>query len=177
MTWFFQFAALLLGLDLTIIAGDLEMNEYRVKALFLYNFTQFIQWPVESFKDTSQPLTICIVSPSPFEAGELERAIAGKWNDSHPLTSRLIRDADEGAGCHIVFVSAGSIKRSKSVTANAGQMGILTIGEAPGFARSGGMINLLIKNGRVQLEINVAAAERGKLHLSAKLLKLAEIVK
>lgn len=176
MKRYFQFA-LLASLKLTAIPVGGEMEEYRVKALFLYNFTQFIEWPSESFKDASDPLTICVLGPSPFESGELQRAIAGKRIDSHPLASRVIRDATESGGCQIVFVSAASIKRGRAMVIDSKPMGVLTVGEVPGFASSGGVINFLVKDGRVRLEINVASAERGKLRVSAKLLKLAEIVK
>ena len=154
-----------------------EMEEYRVKALFLYNFTQFIEWPVEAFKDASEPLAICVVAPTPFETGELELAIKGKRIDSHPLASRLIRDASQSAGCHIVFLSSGSVRKGKSVMVDPRQTGLLTVGEVPGFASAGGVINFLVRDGHVRLEINPASAERCKLRVSAKLLKLAEIVK
>jgi hypothetical protein len=51
------------------------------------------------------------------------------------------------------------------------------VGENPGFAEGGGVVNFLIREGRVRLEINIGAAERERLRISAKLLKLAEIVK
>lgn len=169
--------ALLLSLALTAEPVGGEMEEYRVKALFLYNFTQFIEWPVDSFRDATESLTICVVGPTPFETGELERAIVGKRIDSHPLATRVIREAKEAGGCHIVFVSAASVKKGKGVVTDPNQIGVLTVGEVPGFASSGGVINFLVRDGRVRLEINVTSAERGKLHVSAKLLKLAEIVK
>ena len=153
------------------------MEEYRVKALFLYNFTQFVEWPVESFRDPSDAFSICVVAPSPFEAGELDRAIKGKRIDSHPLAVRLIRDANQTSGCHIVFISAASIKKGKGAMSDPKLTGLLTVGEAPGFALAGGVINFLVKDGRVRLEINLGSAERAKLRVSAKLLKLAEIVK
>ncbi len=169
--------ACLLSLALTARPAGAEMEEYRVKALFLYNFTQFIEWPIDSFRDATESLTICVVGPTPFETGELERAIAGKRIDSHPLATRVIREVKEAAGCHMVFVSAASVKKGKGVVTDSKQTGVLTVGEVPGFATSGGVINFLVKDGRVRLEINVTSAEREKLHVSAKLLKLAEIVK
>ena len=50
--------ALVAGLSLADVGGGppaTEMDEYRVKALFLYNFTQFIEWPQEAFKDVNVP--------------------------------------------------------------------------------------------------------------------------
>ena len=55
--------------------------------------------------------------------------------------------------------------------------GVLTIGEAEGFAAQGGIINFKMEEGRVRFEINVEAATRENLRISSKLLTLAEIVK
>ena len=56
-------------------------------------------------------------------------------------------------------------------------MGILTVGETQGFAADGGVINFKLDDGRVRFEINVDAAEHEQLHISSKLLSLAQIVK
>ena len=53
----------------------------------------------------------------------------------------------------------------------------MTVGETPGFAADGGAINLKLEDGRVRFEINVAEAERQQLHISSKLLSLAQVVK
>ena len=173
----FLTVALLATLPLAAAPSGVEMEEYRVKALFLYNFTQFVEWPVEAFKDASEPLTICVVAPSPFEASELERVLKGKRIDTHPLATRLIRDGGQWAGCHIVFLSAMSAKKGRTVVIDSKQTGVLTVGEVPGFASGGGVINFLVKDGRVRLEVNLTSAEREKLRVSAKLLKLADVIK
>jgi hypothetical protein len=153
------------------------MEEYRVKALFLYNFTQFVEWPLEAFKNANDPLTICILTPSPFEQGELEQIFAGKRIDNHPLAWRVIPDPSQVAGCQIVFISSAALKRARALVAEHRHPGLLTVGENPGFAAGGGVVNFQVRDGRVRLEINVGAAEHLKLRISAKLLKLAEIVK
>jgi hypothetical protein len=176
MKSFLQFV-LLTGVSLVAAPFGSEMEEYRVKALFLYNFTQFIEWPLESFKDSTDPLTICVLGPNPFDK-ELEHALAGKKVDSHPLISKIIGEASQASGCHVVFITSGATKRSRLLITERKQQGMLTVGEAPGFALGGGVVvNFLVKDGRVRLEINIGAAERERLRISAKLLKLAEIVK
>ena len=175
MKSFFQFV-LFASVSLVAAPFGSEMEEYRVKALFLYNFTQFIEWPVEAFKDSSDALTICVLGPNPFDK-ELERALAGKKVDGHPLTSRTIGEASQASGCQVVFVTGAATKRARILMMERKQQGMLTVGEAPGFASGGGVVNFLVKDGHVRLEINIGAAERERLRISAKLLKLAEIVK
>lgn len=54
---------------------------------------------------------------------------------------------------------------------------MLTVGDSGGFARSGGVINFLLQDSRVHFEINVDAASRSGVKLSAKLLSLDSIVR
>ena len=49
--------------------------------------------------------------------------------------------------------------------------------EAEGFAAAGGSVNILIENDRPRLEINTEAADKAKLTIQARLLKLATLVK
>ncbi|MCJ7777900.1 MAG: YfiR family protein, partial [Sedimentisphaerales bacterium] len=42
-------------------------REYQVKAAFLYNFIQFVDWPEEKSADSNKPITIGIIGKDPFE--------------------------------------------------------------------------------------------------------------
>ena len=53
---------------------------------------------------------------------------------------------------------------------------MLTVGDTDNFAAQGGIINFKIEGGNVRLQINTEAARKDQLHISAKLLSLAEIV-
>src|ERR1700739_3756068 len=41
------------------------VNEYQMKAAYLYNLAKFVEWPAESFKTAGDPITICVLGPSP----------------------------------------------------------------------------------------------------------------
>jgi hypothetical protein len=48
------------------------------------------------------------------------------------------------------------------------------VGESDGFLAAGGVVNFKLEGERVRIEINAAAADRVGLHISAKLLNLAQ---
>ena len=56
------------------------------------------------------------------------------------------------------------------------RIGIVAIGETPGFAEECGIINFYLKNGKFRFEINIEASHRENLQISSKLLRLARIV-
>jgi YfiR/HmsC-like len=86
---------------------------------------------------------------------------------------RQIAEAGQATNCQILFLEA----RQKKLSPDVAWIGVLTVGESAGFAAGGGVIGFKLVEGRVRLEINVAAAELRKLHISSKLLSLAHIVK
>ena len=51
---------------------------------------------------------------------------------------------------------------------------VLTVGDVEEFNSLGGMVRLLIENGKMRFAINLQAAEQARLKLSAKLLSLAK---
>jgi hypothetical protein len=59
----------------------------------------------------------------------------------------------------------------------AGSLPVLTIGEHDGFAAAGGVIGFVVRDDRVQFEINPDAASRADLKVSSRLLQLATIVR
>jgi hypothetical protein len=165
---------LLCALSVLAASGG-EMGEYKVKALFLYNIAQFIQWPDDTFKDANSPITFCILEPNPFE-NELEHTMDKKMIGGRTPVVRQIADLKQAFGCQILFVSSGHSKHPRTLLEDLRMTGLLIVGEVAGFARDGGVINFKLKGGSVHLEINMAAAEREHLHISSKLLSLAEIV-
>ena len=54
--------------------------------------------------------------------------------------------------------------------------GVLTVGEAPGFLRAGGIIGFVVENRRVRFDVNQGAAARARLRISSKLLSVARSV-
>src|SRR5688572_2161276 len=43
-----------------------QSSEYHVKAAFLLNFAQFIEWPAEAFADAQSPIVVGVLGDDPF---------------------------------------------------------------------------------------------------------------
>jgi len=93
-----------------------------------------------------------------------------------PLIIKRLNSDGDLSGCHVLFVSrlekdrAGLLNRVKGLS-------ILTVSDAAEFAEQGGMVTLVLASKRVSPEINQTVAEEAGLRISAKLLKLARLVK
>ena len=148
-------------------------RDYLIKAAILYNFAKFVRWPDAAFQSADAPLRLCVLGGDPF--GEALATIEGKRVDTHPLQIVPISEAKSASNCHLLFVGT-SRHDYVEVLRSVADRPILTVGEAPGFARAGGVINLEVVDKRNQFDVNVGASRRAGLKLSAKLLRLARAV-
>jgi hypothetical protein len=170
-----------LAITLGALLGDGDargqsIDEYQFKAAFLYNVAQFVEWPAEAFKTPSDPIVNCILGDSPL-TGALRRAGNGNVIGGRRFVTRNISDVKHLSGCHILFVSSSEEQRWRAMaeTVQHGS-GLLTVGENDGFASDGGILNFKLERGKIRIQINAAAAERQRLRISSRLLRLSQIV-
>jgi hypothetical protein len=148
--------------------------EYRLKAAFVYQFPQFVQWPSAAWRN-AHAVQLCILEPNPF-GSELEQLVRDQSLNGLPLLVKEIFGSDELAGCHVVFVGARSGDASSVLKATAGRP-VLTVGEADHFLDSGGIIAMKTLDGKVRFEIHADNARKAGLRISSQLLSLALAVR
>lgn len=153
-----------------------QVDEYHVKAAFLFNFAKFVEWPAQTFKTPADPIIICVLGQNPFGTA-LEETISGKVVGGRTLSVRQVSDTQPPCNCQILFVNSSERKQFRTAVKLLNGAGVLSVGEAEGFTADGGVINFKVERGSVRLEINVAAAEYAQIHISAKLLSLAQVVR
>ncbi len=151
-------------------------EEYQVKGAFLLNFAKFVSWPDQAFKSPDDPIAICILGQNPFGPG-LEQAARDLVIGDRHVVIRQSSDVQAARPCQIVFVAASERKLARALLQAAQGESVLTVGEFDGFTAAGGIIAFKLDGEKVRLDINTAAADRAKLHISAKLLSLAQSAK
>lgn len=149
------------SLALAIAGGEIR-QEYQVKAAFLFNFLRFVEWPGGASK---APWVIGVLGNDPF-GDALDKAVRGKTVNGRKVEVRRYDEPEEVKDCEILFI--GDYQRTGIPT----EPGVLTVGESPGFLKSGGAISFYLEDHRVRFEISPAAARAAGLHVSAQLLKL-----
>lgn len=151
-------------------------SEYEIKAAFLYNFAKFVEWPSDPSSNARDPIVVCIAGNDPF--GEiLDQTILYKTANGHPFMIQRFRRAEDAKYCQILFTSSSDQTYIRSVLAILKGSSVLTVGETEGFLRLGGIINFALEENQVRFEINVDAAERARLKISSKLLRVAKVVR
>jgi hypothetical protein len=150
-------------------------SEFEVKAVYLFQFGKFVQWPKEP-RSSAEVFTLCILGKDPF-GDILDDVLAGETLDGKPPAIRRIREVRAAEDCRMLFVSASEAERLDDILENLEGKGILTVSDMDDFSKRGGMIQLVLDQGRVRFEVNLAAATKARLELSSELLKVARAVK
>jgi hypothetical protein len=167
-------AALGLVVAQTLSASDAP-TENQVQAVFLYNFSRFVEWPSQAFSAPSDPFVIGIVGSDPFGA-RLDEAVHNEQINGHMLTVRRFRSVSDLGNCQILFIDRSEISRLGQILAALDHHNTLTVSQADGAAQRGVMIQFATENSRIRLRINVDSARAAGLIISSKLLRPAEII-
>ena len=148
-------------------------REYVVKAAFLYNFAQFVEWPSDAFSSPEAPIIIGVVGEDPF-GGVLEQAVRDKKIGGRPLIIQRFRDVGSLRFCHILYVAPSEADNANQIIAKVGSL-TLAVGDFESFTAKGGTFRFLLEDNRVRFEVNVASTRNLRIKISSKLLKLARV--
>ena len=151
-----------------------EAPEYQLKAAFLYNLLQFIEWPEQAFKDAASPLVICVYDDK--AAGSAFDSYRNEKIRGRQLVFKRYDDIQTSLECHILFINTQDKKALGDIAAKAAGRSILTVGEADECTRLGCIINFFTADNKLRFEINPEAAKKAGLKLSSEILKVARIV-
>jgi hypothetical protein len=150
-------------------------DEYLIKAAFLYGFGQNITWPASAFHGNKAPFVIGILGPNPF-GGALQEIAQKKTIQGRKIVVKQFAALKNYEGpCHLLFISdAVRPEEQRAALEQLSRAGLLTVGEIPGFAEDGGVVNLFLEGDSVRFELNVEAANRAGLRMDAQLQKLGK---
>lgn len=150
-------------------------SEYQLKAVFLFNFVQFVEWPASAHATKDSPIILGIVGQDPFGAA-LDDIIKGEKVNGRPLEVRRLKADDDLSACHVVFLSRSGKEDAAGLVQKLQGRPVLTVGEIEGFAGLGGVMNFVMVDRKVRFEVNPQAAAQQGMKISSKLLQLGRIV-
>ncbi|MDQ6996940.1 MAG: YfiR family protein [Mariprofundus sp.] len=158
--------------SMPIFSGEpVKAGVNDLKAVYIINFIRFTDWPGSEIEPSIQ-----LKLPAAGELQAVLQAIAAK-----PVAKQmnLHLSACSNATCvrkaSALFIGKSS-DNYKDWLAQCNGLPILTMSDIPGFARSGGMIEIKYDNNKLTFIVNVHAVRRAGLYISAQLLQLGEIV-
>ena len=153
-----------------------DSAEYLIKAGFIYNFAKLVEWPA-ALAQKDQPIVIGVLENEQF-AAILARVVNGKNLDGRPFVVKRLKSREFlDCACHMLFVARTANAHLLEIIEFQRTAAVLTISDAPDFAKRGGMIAFVLEDSKVRFQVNVEAAKQSGLTISSRLLSLATIVR
>ena len=156
-------------------AQGAKPTDYDVKAVYLYNFGRFVEWPA-SVTAKSDSFTVCVLGQDPF-GPVLDATLAGETIAGKRVAAKRISTPQESGNCQILFLSSAEEARLNKIIEALNKQAVLTVSDMPQFSQHGGMIQFVLEGKRVRFEVNLAAVQHAGLTLSSELLKVATTVR
>lgn len=150
-------------------------NPRKVEAAFLRNFARYVTWPADAFSGDRSPWTVCILGHDPF-GDLLEKTFKDRREQGRSFEIMRADALDALPACHIVFIAYQDSAQRRAALEELKSEPVLTVGDAPGFLREGGIIRLQVSD-RVEMSINLDQARFASLTIQTKMLEVShEIV-
>ncbi len=153
-----------------------QSNVYVLKAVYLEKFSRFVTWPEECLmNDPDKPFVISVIGRTPL-TNNLEQIYSIQKINNKKVTIKQISNLYEIENSHILVIAESERKNLQNILSLTKNLPVLTISEAPGFAKKGVLINFYEENNKLRFEINETAVLQSPLQISFYLLNSAKIV-
>jgi len=157
------------------LSGSAQSREYQVKAAFLYNFAQFVEWPSNAFTNATQPFRIGVLGDNPF-GDALANIVRGETIGKREVVLQQSNAPEDLLGCQMVYIAISDTNQASRILAHFNSRPVLTVAELDGAGRHGAIIRFYRDGPRVRFEIDPKAAEKAGLKVRSEMLRLGRIV-
>ncbi len=168
---FLLFGCMLLQSSI-INAQDPNTTNAKIKAIFIYNFTKYIEWPSEYKKGN---FIITVVGNQTL-ADELIKMAQKSKVGNQAFTIQHVNNINEIGKCHMLFLGSGKTALLSSAIERVKKQSTLVITESEGCAKKGAAINFVYHENKQKFELNKSNAGIHNLLVSSNLASLAIVV-
>ena len=158
----------LIILGLVALSITAKAQDEKFKALFMYNFTKYIEWPQNK---QSGDFVIGVIG-NPAIVGELNAIAQRKTVGSQAIKIKEISASDEVTKMHIVYVAESKSADAADIAGKVKGKGVVLITDKPGLAQSTSGINYIKKDGKQSFEVNQNHLNEFGVKVSSQLILL-----
>jgi hypothetical protein len=149
------------------------LKEHEVRALYLFNFTKYLEWPSSSTNASDKPFIFGFLDECPVQS-DLRRVVETRTVGNRPVKIQVFTNVADLAACQVVYVRPEDMNRWNRIREVLGNRPVLTVGEQNGFLNQGGMIEFVRRDINIRFRVNAPVLRQSGLTVSSKLLAIAE---
>lgn len=159
---------LLCLLPVRFATGQTPVPATDVKAVFLYRFAGYVQWP----RTSNGTFGIAVIG-APAVAAQLKQLLPNHPIQGRRAQVRSITRLSELQNAQILYIGPNFHGNLHSLIAPLANRPVLVVTDEPDGLDAGGIVNFLIEQQHVRFEVSTAAARRAGLKISSDLLAVA----
>lgn len=156
---------ILISITLLGSLDSTDSQEQKYKALFISQFTKYVNWP-----ETSEKTKIAVLGDA-----EIARYLS-EFNEKKNLKFDITKTSkleSVSSDVNLIFVSSSKSNLFKQVLSKYRGQPVLIVSEKAGLGREGSGINFVLKDRKIAFEINEKALESHHLKVASQLKALA----
>lgn len=173
-TIFILFSFVLFSSFIATVLDQSEQVSAKIKAIYIYNFTKYIEWP-ESYKEGN--FVIGVLGSNSALLNELSKMADSKMVGSQKLEIKNISSCSPTDKYNIIYVLSDNSTQLTDVLNKLKGKSTLIVTDKAGLAKQGAAINFFIDGNKQKIELNKANIEKYKLKVASTLVEMAIAVK
>ncbi len=158
----------LIVLTMAFVSLSVTGQQSMFKALFMFNFAKYIDWPSSSPQDEF----IIGIYGNDDIVSELKKLAAARKINNKPIVIKCVKDPSEAKGAHIFYVPQSQSANINKVTTFFNQKPTLIVTDKPSMCSKGALINYITVDGKMKYEVHKQNIMAHNLNVDPKLISL-----
>ncbi len=160
-------------LILLCLTLSLTGQQSMFKALFMFNFAKYIEWPNLS----NQNEFIIAIYGNDEITPELQKLASTKKINNKPIVVKIVKSPEEASNAQLFYIPESKSGDINSITSFFSNKQTLLVSDKKGACSEGTAINYTMQNGKLKYEICRKNIESHQLKVDQKLISLGIEVK
>lgn len=157
----------LLSLLVSMTLNVSAQNE-KFKALFVYNFTKYIEWPIN---ERTGNFVIGVLGNTSM-ANELNTIAKKQKVGSQTIVVKVLASVDEIDNCHILYIASGKGSTLPTVIQKLSGKSTLIVTDKEGMINQGAAINFVLDGSKLRYEVSKRNIDKRGLAASSNIYTL-----
>ncbi|MGZ4035604.1 MAG: YfiR family protein [Bacteroidia bacterium] len=171
---FILVSVLLLSSWMVVMPDQSEEANAHVKAIYIYNFTKYIEWP-ENYKEGN--FVVGVLGTNAPLINELNKMAQSKTVGTQKFEIKNVTSLADVAKCHIIYILTDNSSQLSDVIGKVKGKSALIVTDKIGLATKGAAINFIIDGNKQKIELNRSNLEKYKLKVASTLVEMSVQVK
>ncbi len=153
-----------------IVPDQGEEANAKIKAIYIYNFTKYIEWP-QDYKQGN--FIVGVLGNNTLLINELNKMATTKTVGVQKFEIKNISSASEAIDCHIVYIESDNSAQLPDVLGKVKNKSALIVTDKSGLVAKGAAISFVIIDNKQKIELNKGNIEKYKLKVADQLVSMA----